>query len=62
MKCQNPDCGTDLPARPTDEIEYGELDEVVAHQYNPEDNLAVVETAYYCDAQCFIEAHENYDA
>lgn len=58
LLCQN--CEAEIPEAafgPEEAVEENLTEEVVAHTFDPEDSLAVSETAYYCDPGCFVEGH-----
>jgi hypothetical protein len=55
-----PNCGSEIPESEwgvEEAVEDDITDELVAHIFDPEDSIAVSETAYYCDPECFVEDH-----
>lgn len=55
-----PNCGDDIPQGDfgvEQAVEDDMTDEIVAHMYDP-DGIGVLETAYYCDPECFIEHND----
>lgn len=52
ISCQH--CGADIADDPEWDLEEGLVDEFVCHTVHPEDSIAVAQSWYYCDAECFI--------
>lgn len=61
MALSCPNCDSEIPESDfgvEEAVDDGLTDELVAHIRNPEASIAVRETSYYCDPECFIEDHE----
>lgn len=57
-------CGDEIPEGDWgawEAVDDGVTDELVAHKYDPEESIAIAETAFYCDPECFAAAVEDGD-
>jgi hypothetical protein len=55
MKCQS--CGDEIALDPEFAVQEDEIECVVEFTYSPDDSVAVSETEYFCDPECFVEKY-----
>ena len=53
MKCKN--CDREFPDFVMEEVEDGELDEVIAHKKSLDEGATVSQTDYFCNPECLSE-------